>query len=115
MNPVEDYILDYPKEDIRQLMQLTHQLLLDSIPQIQCDIKWKIPFYTYKKPFCFLNPKTKYLILGLMNGQLLSDSHQLLEGEQKILRHYIIRTVEDIYREEFLELLMEAVMLNESS
>lgn len=113
MNAVEDFILDYPSEQTKQLMQMTHQLLLDSIPQLQYDIKWKVPFYTYKKSFCFMNPKNNYLILGLMNGQEFADPHQLLVGEQKLLRHYIIKTVDDIFNPSFLELLMEAIMINE--
>lgn len=113
MNPVEDFILDYHDKEIKELMQLTHQLLLDSIPQIQYSIKWKVPFYSYKKPLCFLNPKPKFLILGLMDGHLLSDPKGLLVGEQKLLRHYIIRNVDDIFKEEWLELLMELVILNE--
>lgn len=113
MNPVEDFILDYPHEFTKQLMQLTHQLLLDSIPQLQADIKWKIPFYTYKKAFCFMNPKTNFLILGLMNGHIIADPHHLLIGEQKMLRHYIIKTADDIFNEAFHGLLMEAVILNE--
>lgn len=113
MHPVENFILDYPDEKIRELMQLTHQLLLDSVPQIQYDIKWKVPFYSYKKPLCFFNPKPKFLILGLMGGHLLSDPHRLLVGEQKLLRHYIVRNVDDVFKEEWLELLMELVILNE--
>lgn len=113
MNPIENFILDYPHESTKQLMQLTHQLLLDSIPQIQYDIKWEIPFYTYKKPFCYMNPKTNFLILGLMNGPSISDPGHLLEGEQKLVRHYIIKTADDIFKEGFHRLLMEAVIVNE--
>jgi hypothetical protein len=115
MNSVEDFMLDYHDEQVKELMLMTHQLLLDSIPQIQCDIKWKIPFYSYKKSFCFLNPKTKLLILGLMDGHLLSDPHKLLVGEQKLLRHYIIRNADDIFKKEWQELLMELVILYEKT
>lgn len=113
MNPVEDFILDYPHESTKQLMQLTHQLLLDCIPHLQYDIKWKVPFYTYKKSFCYMNPKTNLLILGLMGGASISDPDCLLEGTQKLLRHYIIKTADDIFKEGFHRLLMEAIIINE--
>ncbi len=114
MDSVEDFILEYPYQNTRELMQLMHQLLLDSIPHICYDIKWKVPYYTYNRGFCFMNPKPDRLILGLMNGAEMTDPHGLLEGGQKLVRHYISRKAEDIYKPEFLELLMEAVVINES-
>ncbi len=113
MDKVEEFILEYPHKNTRELMLLTHQLLLDSIPQLQHNIKWKVPYYTYKKGFCYLNPKPKYLILGLLQGTLVSDPLHLLIGEQKLVRHYIIRTQEDIYLAGFSEILMEAILHNE--
>ncbi len=115
MNPVDSFIIDYPHEDIKELMLVTHQLLLDFIPNVKVGIKWNVPFYTYKTDVCFMNPKQDHLILGLINGPWLKDPHRILTGEQKLLRHYIIRSIDDLSLEAFYELIKDAILIQEEN
>ncbi len=115
MQDVEFFIDNVISDKTKQLMWLTHQLLCDSIPRVQASLKWKVPFYSLKKNICFLNPKPDYLIIGWIQGAALSNPHGLLVGEQKLIRHYIIRAEKDIFREELSWIINEAVMLDPSN
>ena len=121
MNSVETYITDFPNEEVQLLLHETHQFLLQVIPQVETAIKWKVPFYTYIKPLCYLSPinsKTSRrgdgVYLGFMNGYLMSSDYTILKTEgRKQIKVVYIHQVEDLYQEELMAILQEAMLLNE--
>lgn len=116
MNPVESYITDYPNEEIQLLLHETHHFLMQNVPQVQAAIKWKVPFYTYIKPLCYLNvPKTKDKIyIGFHKAHLMSEQYPnlLAEGRTQIKAYYI-HQIDDIFTEELSLILQEAMLVNE--
>ncbi len=109
---VEEFIDSYQNDTLKELMWHTHQLLLDNIPNVSYSIKYKVPFYQYKKAICYINPQQNYIILGFVKGRQLSNHHQKLVGEQKMVRHYLIKEEKDIYDSSLLEIINEALILD---
>ncbi len=114
MNPVERYILGYPNDDVRELLILTHDYLLERIPGVKVQLKWKIPTYGTSSLICYLNPKTNFLILGFMKGIHLDDPDGILVGQDlKLIRHLKIEKAEDLFRPEVDVILENAIQLSQ--
>ena len=115
MDAVDIYITDYPDTEIQVLMHEVHQLLLQTVPQIQPCIKWKLPFYMYcKRNFAYINVHKKRLYLALYYGHLLSDTHSILVAEgRKQIKVVYFDTIEDIHQTEVFEIIQEAMLVNE--
>lgn len=114
MNAVEAYITDYPKPRIQQLLHEIHQLFLQTIPQVEYSIKWGIPYYHYIKALCYVYPKGEQLYIGFDKGYLMTSDYSILKTEgRKRIKVVYINQVEDLYQDEFMTILQEALVLNE--
>ena len=112
---VHDYLAGLKSPAQQELTEAAHHLIESLIPRVQADIKWKIPFYTYLKPLCYLNPRKQGgLELCFMQGQMLSDAHGLLRADgRKMIKGIYIANLEELYREEVAETILEAAVVNE--
>ena len=66
---------------------------------------------------CYLNRHRDHITLGLPHGYRLAPQPNVLLGESENLKHvrYLeIRSVEDLYSEETLQILHEAILLHET-
>ena len=109
---VEEYIYNQDPKVVDLLLKL-RIIILDCHPQIVESLKYKIPFYSYKKNLCYLNVKKgKYFDLGFVDGFKLSNIHgKLLIGDNrtviKSLRFFSINDFEeDIVRETIIEAML---------
>ena len=80
---IRDFILDLAPET-NELLYNTHTLT-----SVYC-ISEKI-----SDGFCMLPIYTNHLNLGFHKGTLLSDSHKLLQGTGKLIRHIPIANTKD--------------------
>lgn len=97
-----------------QLMSETHHLILELIPTISVNIKWRIPFYTYLAPLCYLNPHKDHCYIGFVRGRELSNEQGLLTGtDRKLIRILEIKSLEDLYQDAVAEIILEAAALVE--
>ncbi len=86
-----------------QVIKLVVKVIQKSLPKTKQEIKFGIPFYW---PFCYLSLKRKSLIIGIGYGAMLTDPLKRLQGNQKSIRHYIVKNLADI-QPEYLAMLLE--------
>ena len=111
---VDLYIAQQP-EHLQPLFEACRQVLL-AAPKVQEDLKWKIPFYSYHGLLGYLNPQKDHLLWGFCQGARLSDEWNVFQGhDRKLIRHIKIAHIEDVYKEEVLFTLQEALLWNERS
>lgn len=59
MNAIEHYISRQDSEAIVDILDFLHGYMLDADMHITPSIKWKVPFYSRRKPLAYLNPVRK--------------------------------------------------------
>jgi hypothetical protein len=114
-------VLEYFEEtnppEVRELLIAAHCFLQENLPPfVTCTIKWRIPFYTLRRNFCYLNRHPDHITLGFPYGCKLAPRPGVLLGEdekRKQVRYLEIFTVEDLYSDGTHEILHEAIMLDE--
>ena len=111
---VDAYIGNIPEQE-QMLWETLRQIILEQSPKIVEEIKYRIPFYSYKGMLCYLNPnKAGGVVLGLCRGNQLSNEQGLLvASDRKMIRHIIINSVEEAEQLPLPEVLQEALMVNE--
>jgi hypothetical protein len=114
---VLDYIEETNSPEVRGLLLNAHHFLQETLPPFAvCAIKWKIPFYTLHRNFCYLNRHPDHITLGFPHGWKLSPLPEILLGEDenlKQVRYLEIRSLEDLYSETTQQILHEAIILDE--
>jgi hypothetical protein len=115
---VLEYIEETNPIEVRELLTAAHFFLQEMLPPFAtCAIKWRIPFHSLRRNFCYLNRHRDHLTLGFPHGHRLAPQPSVLLGESENLKHvrYLeIRSVEDLYSEETLRILHEAILLDET-
>lgn len=85
-----------------------------AVPGVQETVNpWGVPTFDYFGPMCYFSVSGKHISLGFLRGTSLNDSHGLLEGTGKNLRHIKLREPEDLQRAGLRELVAGAAALNE--
>lgn len=98
----------------RDILLHLHELIT-SFPEVTGKIRYKIPFYDRRSWICYLNPiKGDRVELAFTRGNELSNEQGLLEarGRKQILG-VVFDAVEEIPDETVLEVLREALLLDE--
>ncbi len=111
-NDVDAYVSSLAPH-VQDLVQPLRRLILETAPDIQETIEWKIPFYTYKGLLCYINPKKDHLSFGLCYGAELSNRQGMLEGDGKEVRLITVRSQKDLRKDALRQILHEAMILNE--
>jgi hypothetical protein len=110
---LSDY-LDTIKDDHQHSLILhAHEKILALIPDIRFSIKWKIPFYYYLAPLCYINCHKDHIYVSFYYGKELTDHPKLIKENLKLVAKYFITSSEEIEDESFTILLMDAALLNE--
>ena len=110
MKPVELYILNQP-EPYRSILLHVQAVIELTLPDIQLQFKYKIPFYYYQgKPFVYLNATHKrgYVDVAFIKGYQLKLHQNCLDGATRTLvksLHY--ESLETIDNEVLIDLLKE--------
>jgi hypothetical protein len=109
---IEEYISGMDPE-VQKILYRTRNLILASAPFVREQLKYRVPFYEYKWPLCYLNVQKKTVYLGFPKGVWLSNERGILEGDGKQVRKIIL---EEHYplEELIMETLQEAILLNET-
>ena len=114
---VPGYIEETSPAEVRELLMAAHLFLQEHLPPFAaCALKWRIPFYSLRRNCCYLNRHRDHITLGFPHGYRLAPQPGVLLGESENLKHvrYLeIRSVEDLYSEETLQILHEAIILDE--
>ncbi len=114
---VLEYIEETNPPEVRELLLAAHLFLRETLPPFAtCAIKWRIPFYSLRRNFCYLNRHRDHITLGFPHGYRLAPQPSVLLGESenlKQVRYLKIGSIEDLYSEETLRILHEAMILDE--
>lgn len=112
---IEDYFLNLENPTVQELMIATHEMILELLPNIRANIKYKIPFYSLRRNICYLNPSGNHIYIGFLYGHLLSNEQGILvTAGRKQVRHVDIFSLKDVHREVVKEVILEAVLLDET-
>lgn len=114
MDACLDYIFEREEGVQRDTLLHLHELIT-SFPEVTGKIRYKIPFYDRRSWICYLNPiKDDRVELAFTRGNELSNEQGLLEARgRKQIRGVIFASVEEIPDEVVLEVLQEALLLDE--
>jgi len=98
----------------KAMMYEMHDLILGLIPQVQAQIKWKIPCYDYYGSyFCYLNTFKDHMYISLLNKKDLVSEVLMVEHLKVVSKIYI--TDLDLLRSDALsELIIQAAVLHEA-
>jgi len=103
------------QEGEQQALLLCLHQFIGTFPEVTGKIRYRIPFYYRKSWVCYLNPLKKGAVeLAFPRGNELSDAQGLLQaqGRQQV-RGIVFENMKDIREEAILEILAEAMLLDE--
>jgi hypothetical protein len=92
---VTNYIENAP-ESQREAMNVLRELIHSSIENVVEEYKWSRPVFKLNKDFAYFKTAKNYLTLGFFDFHKITDTHNLLEGTGKDMRHIKIKTTSDI-------------------
>lgn len=114
---VLQYIEETNPPEVRELLFSAHHFLQETLPPFAaCSIKWRMPFYTLRRNFCYLNRHKDHITLGFANGWKLAPRPDVLldeNGKLKQIRYLEIRSLKDLYSETVQQILHEAMIIDE--
>ncbi len=115
MDAVSLFILDQ-EEPQQEVLAFLHDLIVAQFPELEAKIRYKIPFYYRKSWICYLNPtKGGKVEFAFIRGNELSNEQGLLDFRgRKQVGGITIGSVSEIPVEPLLEVLAEAVLLDEA-
>ncbi|MBK9339163.1 MAG: DUF1801 domain-containing protein [Lewinellaceae bacterium] len=97
------------------------ELIRENFPHLREKFGYGVPYYHQHSRICFLYPasfpysgRPQGVALGLVRGHLLSNEQGLLDmGDRKEVGYVHLLSANDIRDETLLEILHEAVLLDE--
>lgn len=109
---VEGYVakLGRPLADVVQSLR---KLIHEAAPTAKESIKWAQPVYEANGPFAYIRAARSHVSFGFWRGADLPDPDGILAGGGSRMRHVKIAKPEEIHRPTFLELVRQAVKLNQ--
>ena len=105
---VSEYINNLP-EDKKEIVKVLREIILSVYPSLNESLKQKQQVYSKKGDICYIFPTAGHVNLGFYKGTELKDPKKMLEGTGKTMRHIKIKSLEDINKEYFWELVSDAI------
>ena len=113
MKAVDNYIYNAP-EKYRDLLCRLREILLNSSPYIDEKIAYQTPFYKHFGMLCYIAHGKRGVEVGFWRGHELSNEQGVLIADgRKIVRSLVYEKTEDLDENILLEIVQEAMLLNE--
>jgi hypothetical protein len=115
MNAVQEFIANQPNQQ-KEIMSVLRMWLLDLGPHAQEKISYKIPFFYFYGPLCYLNPVFNGVDLGFAQGKRLSNEQKLLQSKnRKVVASILFHSLAEVEEQEekIRQILNEAAILNQ--
>lgn len=110
---IEKYIHDAP-EKYREILVRLYEIISNSSPFIEEKIAYTVPFFKHFGMLCYIAHGKRGVEVGFWRGNELSNQQGILSNdERKIVRSLIYEKADDIDEQILMEILQEAMMLNE--
>jgi hypothetical protein len=111
---IKGYLTDLNPQTA-ELVTKTRVLVLDTVPEAVERYKWNHPWYELEGPVCYIMAYSNHVNLGFPRGAELMSEFEFLEGTGKGMRHVKIRSVDDLNKAKFAEVIEAAVRLNQGT
>lgn len=111
--PIQWYADRCELDSQRELLWAAHESIINTLPNYTLDLKWKVPCYSYIKMLCYLNCKGNHVYVSFFQGSLLSDRPNLDKKGTSMVAKYHIKSPKDLLENDFIDILFEAVALQE--
>lgn len=98
-----------PQQGVAQALR---DLVLETGPELQEEVKWGTPCYIARKIVCAISVHADHTNLQFYHGTSLRDPKGLLEGTGKSLRHVKLHTEADVRPALLRPLLRQAIELD---
>lgn len=114
MKDVLDWMYQFEGHQ-RDVLLFFHDLFTDGL-NLQCKIRYKIPFYYGRSWICYLNPlKSGKVDLVFIRGNELSDDQNILEHkDRKQVRGVEFTNLQEVKSSLILDVIQEAILLDET-
>lgn len=112
---IEGFI-DSHEPPLNEIMIILRSWIHDLGPHVQEKISYRIPFFYFYGPLCYLSPKRDGLELAFTKGSQLEDKSGILRSEgRKQVQSCVFHSVAELeeYEETVRLLLNQAAVLNE--
>ena len=112
---VQGFIASYESPK-KEMMTVLRSWIHDLGPHIQEKISYRIPFFYFYGPLCYLSPRREGIELAFTKGHHLEDESGLLKAEgRKQVRSRVFFSVAELeeYEDTLRQLLNQAAILNE--
>jgi len=115
MNEVQDFIASQ-RTFHKEMMSVLRRWILDLGPHAQEKISYRVPFFYFYGPLCYLNATAEGVDLSFTKGNKLSNTQKMLEQKNRktvaSIRFHSLAEVEE-REEEVRQVLNEAAILNQ--
>ncbi|WP_173021455.1 DUF1801 domain-containing protein [Lewinella sp. W8] len=115
MEQVDNFIYRFDGAQ-RKILRYLHELLTEEF-HLEAKIRYKIPFYYGRTWICYLNPiKNEGIEFAFVRGKELSNHQGVLDHRERVQVAGIeVYQLADFPREEMIEVIHEAVLLDETT
>jgi uncharacterized protein YdhG (YjbR/CyaY superfamily) len=113
MNEVDTYINALAETRKSSLQQL-RQIILETIPDVEESIQYKMPYYTYNGMLCAFASQKNYMSFYLLDGEIVEKYRYLLEGLSVGKGCIRFKDISQLPESTIRSMLREAALANEA-
>lgn len=114
---IDEYIARTEGTFAHPILKKVHEIILETAPQIEENIKWGAPSYEYKGLMISTVKFKKFAAVWFHKGAFFHDPKNLLEAssdDTKFMRKYQLRNMDDLDEEGLKGLVREAIKYQET-
>ncbi|MDB5119162.1 MAG: hypothetical protein JWN56_380 [Sphingobacteriales bacterium] len=110
---VDRYIYEFDQDSIL-VMEVLRDMVFHHVPEIEENIKWRIPCYSWKGLLCYINKekKSNKVVLGFIEGASMQDEYGIFNTDTSQIRKLLFQTIDDLNEEIIVAFLKQAVEIN---
>lgn len=113
LNQVDEYLEKLTTEK-QLLAQEVRRIIHSSVAHLEECVRWDSPCYFFYGPVCYFASSRNGIHFGFFRGNELTDPAKKLVSRNGQLPHIKVRSMEDIDEVYFIDLIKEAVHLNQN-
>ncbi len=113
INQVDEY-LDKLSPEKLLLAQEVRRIINSSVAHLEECLRWDSPCYFFYGPVCYFSSSRSGIHFGFFRGKELSDPERRLVSRNGQKYHIKVRALTDIDETYFVDLIKEAVLLNQN-
>jgi hypothetical protein len=96
----------------REVLSILRDLIRATAPGCEEGILWSQPVFSMNGPMCYIKAFSDHVNIGFWRGNELDDPADMLVGDLPKMRHYTMRSVNDVKRDILENMVRQAAKLN---